>query len=168
MKLSVALRRNRPSGVGGGIVWTPTDRHLVAPRPSLPSAPMFKSLRVPERLFQLAAWAVSVVFASFLIGLGGKLVGELPGVDKHVTIEQYMNRGPSSRVVVVRDSLVRLEREVSASQERARLGQTAASNAYRSRRESFDNWIATRVATTDPRQDPEVNRRTQELDQLKA
>lgn len=129
---------------------------------------MLKSLRVPERLFQLAGWAVSVVFASFLIGLGGKLVGELPGVDQRITIEQFMDRGAVTRLRVARDSLTRLERDLSAAQERARLSLTASSNAYRSRRESFDNWIATRVATTDPRQDPEVLRRTQELDQLKT
>ena len=116
---------------------------------------MLKSLRVPERLFQLAGWAVSIVFAGFLIGLGGKLVGELPGVDKYTTLEQYMDRTRTRRMRVASDSLVRLERDLSASQERARLTLTAASNAYRSRRESFDNWIATRVATTDPRQDPE-------------
>jgi hypothetical protein len=129
---------------------------------------MLKSLRVPERLFQLAGWAVSVVFAGFLIGLGGKLVGDLPGVDQYVTLQQYMDPAATRRVTIARDSLVRLERDLSAAQERARLTLTAASNAYRSRRESFDNWIATRVATTDPRQDPEVLRRTAELDQLKA
>jgi hypothetical protein len=129
---------------------------------------MLKSLRVPERLFQLAGWAVSIVFASFLIGLGGKLVGELPGVDQRTTIEQFMDRGAVSRLRMSRDSLTRLERDLSAQQDRARLALTASSNAYRSRRESFDNWIATRVATTDPRQDPEVLRRTQELDQLKS
>ena len=129
---------------------------------------MLKSLRVPERLFQLAGWAVSIVFAGFLIGLGGKLVGELPGVDKRTTIEQYMDPTRTPHIAVARDSLRRLERDVSSAQERARLSLTAASNAYRSRRESFDNWIATRVATTDPRQDPEVLRRTEELDQLKA
>ena len=129
---------------------------------------MLKSLRVPERLFQLAGWAVSVVFASFLIGLGGKLVGELPGVDQRITIEQFMDRGAVTRLRIARDSLTRLERDLSAAQDRARLSLTASSNAYRSRRESFDNWIATRVATTDPRQDPEVLRRTQELDQLKT
>ena len=129
---------------------------------------MLKSLRVPERLFQLAGWAVSVVFAGFLIGLGGKLVGDLPGVDQDVTIRQYMDPVASRRIGMARDSLVRRERDLTSAHERARLSLTAAANAYRSRRESFDNWIDTRVATTDPRQDPEVVRRTAELDQLKA
>ncbi len=129
---------------------------------------MLKSLRVPERLFQLAGWAVSVVFAWFLIGLGGKLVGELPGVDQYITLEQYMDPARMRRMTTARDSLTRLQRDLSASQERSRLSLTATSNAYRSRRESFDNWVRTREATTDPRQDPEVLRRTAELDQLKA
>ena len=99
---------------------------------------MLKSLRVPERLFQLAGWAVSIVFAGFLIGLGGKLVGELPGVDQRITIEQFMDRGAVTRLRIARDSLTRLERDLSAAQERARLSLTASSNAYRSRRESFE------------------------------
>jgi len=129
---------------------------------------MFKSLRVPERLFQVAAWIVSFVFAGFLIGLGGKIVGELPGVRQDVSIQQFMDPVRTARIATVRDSLNRVERDLTAAQERARLTLTAASNAYRARRESFDNWIATRVATTDPRQDPEVLRRTAELDQLKT
>jgi len=129
---------------------------------------MLKSLRVPERLFQIAGWAVSLVLASFLIGLGNKIVGELPGVDQYTTLEQFMDPARMRRMRSASDSLSRLERDLSSSQERASLALTASSNAYRSRRESFDNWIATRVATTDPRQDPEVLRRTAELDQLKA
>jgi hypothetical protein len=69
---------------------------------------------------------------------------------------------------VARDSLARLQRDQSAAQERAQLQLTASANAYRASRESFDNWIATRTATTDPRQDPEVLSRTRALDQLKA
>ena len=129
---------------------------------------MLKSLRVPERLFQLAMWAVSIVFASFLIGLGGKLVGELPGVDQRTTIDQFVDPVRTRRASLARDSLIRVERDLSSARDRAQLSLTAASNAYRAGRESFDNWIATRVATTDPRQDPEVLRRTQALDQLKA
>ena len=122
----------------------------------------------PRTSLPVASWVVSLVFAGFLIGLGGKIVGELPGVQQSVSIQQFMDPARTARIAMVRDSLNRLERDLSAAQERARLTLTAASNAYRARRESFDNWIATRVATTDPRQDPEVLRRTAELDQLKA
>jgi hypothetical protein len=129
---------------------------------------MLKSLRVPEKLFQLAAWAVSVVFASFLIGLGGKIVGDLPGVDQYITLEQFLDSAQVARIDRARDSLASLGRDRTAAAERARLQYAAAANAYSARRESFENWIATRTATTDPRQDPEVLARTRELDELKA
>src|SRR5206468_4080892 len=51
--------------------------------------------------------------------------------------------------------------------ERARLRVNAAANVYRAEQASFDNWIATRTATTDAQQDPEVIRRTHALDGLK-
>ena len=129
---------------------------------------MLKSLRVPERLFRLAMWAVSIVFAWFLIQLGGKIVGELPGVDQAVTPEQFMDANQVARRRVVRDSLTAVRRERDAARERAQLALTAASHAYEAQRQSFDNWIQTRRATTDPRQDPEVIARTRELDVLKS
>lgn len=129
---------------------------------------MLRSLRVPERLFQLAAWAISLLFASFLIGLGGKIVGDLPGIDQHVSLEQFLDAAHVARIDRARDSLVVVQRDRGASAERARLQLTAASNAYAARRASFENWIATRAATTDPHQDPEVLSRTRELDELKA
>jgi hypothetical protein len=129
---------------------------------------MLKSLRVPEKLFQLAAWAVSVLFASFLIGLGGKIVADLPGVEQHVFLEQFLDSAQVARIDRARDSLRLLQGDRSAATERARLRLRAAANAYRARRESFENWVATRTATTDPSQDPEVLARTRELDDLKA
>jgi hypothetical protein len=129
---------------------------------------MLKSLRVPERLFQIAMWLVSFFFASFLIGLGGKIVGDLPGVDQRLTLEQFLDPAQVTRNRIVRDSLGRLQPGFVAARERAQLRLTAAANTYRNARATFDNWIATRAATTDPSQDPEVVQRTRELDALKS
>ena len=129
---------------------------------------MLKSLRVPERLFALAMWVVSLVFAGFLIGLGGKVVGDLPGVRQYVTPEQFLDSARVRRIDLARVPLERERRDLDAAQKRAQLQHQAASNAYNARRESFSNWIATRRATTDPRQDPEVLARTRELDGLNA
>ncbi len=129
---------------------------------------MFRSLRVPERLFAMAMWAVSVVFASFLIGLGGKVVGELPGVDQSVSIDEFVDPAQRSALQAVQDSLQRRERAIEDAHERASQQYTMSRNAYTSQREAFDNWIATRTATTDPTQDPEVLSRTRALDDLKV
>ncbi len=128
---------------------------------------MFRSFRVPEKLFALAMWTVSVTFAGFLIGLGGKIVGELPGVDQSVSLTEFVD--PLQRVPLLsaRDSLVKLQRTTQDEQERASQSQAVARNAYASQRETFDTWIATRTATTDPSQDPEVLSRTRLLDSLK-
>ncbi|GJG86238.1 hypothetical protein tb265_14190 [Gemmatimonadetes bacterium T265] len=127
---------------------------------------MVKSLRAPERLFRVAGWLVSLVFAGFLIGFGGKLVGDLPGVTQDLTLEQFVDPRASRPAAALRDSLARTQREQQAARDRAVLDSTAAGNAYRTARDGLQNWIATRTATVDPRQDPEVVRRTRELDAL--
>lgn len=129
---------------------------------------MFKSFSVPERLFQIASWLLSFFFASFLIGLGGKIVGDLPGVDQTLTIEQFMDPAQLAHSRTVRDSLARVDGALQRERERAALRLAAASNGYRAERASFDAWIATRTATTDPAQDPEVLGRTHALDELKS
>lgn len=127
---------------------------------------MLKALRVPERLFQIAMWGVSLVFASFLIGIGGKIVGDLPGVDQSIQLDQYIDTAAMAVLDAREDSLRLAERARIGERERAALALTASQNAYNAARESFSNWIATRTATTDPQQDPEVITRTRELDAL--
>jgi hypothetical protein len=129
---------------------------------------MFKSLRVPEVLFRLAMWGVSLVFASFLIGLGGKIIADLPRVESTLYVDQFADRAAldqARRDIAALDDQMR---GLTARREQATLALTAVSNAYRSALSSYSNWIQTRNATTDPRQDPEVIRRTRELDALKA
>ncbi|MCU0619419.1 MAG: zinc ribbon domain-containing protein [Gemmatimonadaceae bacterium] len=129
---------------------------------------MFKALRVPEKLFSIVMWIVSLLFASFLIGLGGQIVGDLPGVDRGVRVETFID----ARADSILDTSIRALRERTDSLERMReVVQQSADTARRAQaaeREAFDAWIATRTATTDPQQDPEVLARTRRLDSLVA
>jgi len=127
---------------------------------------MFKRLWVPERLFSIAMWAVSLVFAGFLIGLGGKVVGELPGVDQAVTIEQYMD---GARLQPIRTQRQLLREEQSRIDNlRSTLSLQLDSNrtTYSARKEAYDNWRSTRTATSDPDQDPDGIARMRVLDTL--
>ena len=129
---------------------------------------MIKSLFVPERLFRLGTWIVSLVFASFLIGLGGTIIGDLPHIEAPLTVDQFADQ---QRLGHARAEIRRLrdaERDQADRQAQAALNQTAAVNAYQSARSAYANWIATRTATTDPAQDAQVLQRTRELDSLKA
>lgn len=129
---------------------------------------MFKALRVPEKLFALAMWVVSLVFAGFLIALGGKIVGELPGVDQRIDIESFV---PASAITEWRAAQLALSTEQTSLNERSETANarlTAAQNETRAARENFDTWIAARTATTDPQQDPEVLRRQRTVESLKT
>ena len=129
---------------------------------------MFRALRVPERLFAMAMWAVSMVFASFLIGLGGKIVGELPGTDRPVSLQDFVDGTRRAPLRARRDSLLEANRRTQEARDRATQQLAVARNGYTAARTQFDAWIITRTATTDPQQDPEVLRRTRSLDSLKT
>jgi predicted RNA-binding Zn-ribbon protein involved in translation (DUF1610 family) len=129
---------------------------------------MSKGLRLSEKWFQRGLWLVALAFAGFLIGLGGKVVGNLGGVEQQLTLEQFMDpqRTPQVRATLEREQ--RHQAEANAALEQARQKHNVAAANTQSARETFDNWLATRQATAKPEQDPELIRRTRDLDALKA
>ena len=129
---------------------------------------MFKSLRVPEGVFRLLMWVVSLVFAGFLIGLGGRIIADLPRLETPLALDQFADQAALTSARADIGQLETRVRELTDQREQAGLTFTAVSNAYQSARARYTNWIQTRTATTDPRQDPEVLARTRELDKLKA
>lgn len=129
---------------------------------------MFNRLRVPANLFSVVMWLVSLVFAGFLSGLGGQLVADLPRLEDPLSVEQFIDAQSLQATRTATRALDQTRRELEQTHQQQQLAMTAASNAYTSARGAYDNWLATRTATTDPAQDPEVVDRTRALDALKA
>ncbi len=129
---------------------------------------MAKGVRVPEKAFGIAMWVVSVILAGFIVGLGNLVIGDLPQVTNQVSQEQFVDKAANEKI----------RRELSAIQARtgaiddklqiARLQLEQAQKASQTGTETFEAWIATRTATTNPQQDPEVVARTRALEQLKG
>jgi predicted RNA-binding Zn-ribbon protein involved in translation (DUF1610 family) len=129
---------------------------------------MSKSLRLSEKWFRRGLWLVALVFASFLIGLGGTVVGDLPKVEKNLELDDFLDR---AQAIHLRESIKaagRTERTSNESLAQAQLKLNAARADAMSARENFDAWIATRSATQRSEQDPQVIERTQALERLKT
>jgi hypothetical protein len=129
---------------------------------------MGKSLRLSEKWFRRGLWVVAVVFASFLIGLGGTVVGDLPQVERALQVDDFIDRTAAEPLRAGLRDAERTERQAERDLEQAQLKLGAAEQASRNARETFGNWVATRRATAQPGQDAELVARTQALDALKA
>ncbi len=127
---------------------------------------VMKGIRVPERLYKGVLWLVSIVFAAFLVGLGNLIIGDLPQVQAELNRDQYVE---TAEVKQLRGQISALDEERSALDDRRELlyiQQRQAAEEKQSATETFEAWIKTRSATTDPTQDPEVIARTRVLEQL--
>ncbi|TFW15716.1 serine endopeptidase [Massilia arenosa] len=129
---------------------------------------MSKGLRLSERWFQRGLWLVALVFAAFLIGLGGKVVDNLHYVEKPITAEQFIDPVQGPQVQAALSAAEKKLKDANDALEQAQLAANVASNNYRTARETFDNWLRTRQVTARPEQDPELIARNRELDTLKA
>ncbi|MFA7665860.1 MAG: zinc ribbon domain-containing protein [Burkholderiaceae bacterium] len=127
-----------------------------------------KGLRLRERLYRWLLWLIALAFAAFLTGLGGRVIGDLPRLDRALELEQFVD---PQAAAPLDDRIGTLQRELATLSDQldtAGLALSAARNASRSARESFQNWIATRGATGLADQDPDLVARTRALDDLKA
>jgi predicted RNA-binding Zn-ribbon protein involved in translation (DUF1610 family) len=129
---------------------------------------MSQGLRLTEQWMQRALWLVAVIFAGFLVGLGGKLVDNLRNAEPVPTVEQFMDPRQAAGLQAELETARTQREEAGARLEQARQKHQVASANTRAATESFKNWIATRRATTLPDQDTELVERTRALDALQA
>ncbi|WP_298214845.1 zinc ribbon domain-containing protein [Acidovorax sp.] len=128
---------------------------------------MSKSLRLSEKWFRRGLWLVALVFAGFLIGLGGTIVGDLPKVETPLQVDDFMDRGAADTLRAQIKESRQAEQDAQTALEQAQLQRSKARSETLAARETFSNWLATRSATQRADQDPEVLARTQALDVLK-
>ena len=128
---------------------------------------MSKTLRLTEKWMHRGLWLVAIVFASFLIGLGGTLVGDLPKVEKQLSLDDFMDRTASTALRNSIKTTERAEQDADAALEQAQLKRRVAQSDTTAARETFNNWLSTRHATQLSDQDAELLSRTRALDGLK-
>jgi hypothetical protein len=129
---------------------------------------MSKSLRLSEKWFRRGLWLVAFVFAGFLIGLGSTVVGDLPRVEKQLQLEDFIDRTQADPLRASIKAAARTERDADEALQQAQLKLKSARADSAAARETFNNWLATRSATQQSTQDPEVISRTRVLDSLKT
>jgi len=129
---------------------------------------MARSLRLSETWFNRGLWLIALVFAGFLIGLGGTIVGDLPQVDGQITQEDFVDSTAMSPLRAERDSAAAALKAAEDELAQTNLQNDSARQTYQTARDSFQNWVTTRSATQRPDQDNELIARTAQLDELKA
>lgn len=129
---------------------------------------MGKALRLSEKWFRRGLWLVALVFAGFLIGLGGTIVGDLPKVEAPLRVDDFLDRAAAQALRSQVKEAHQAEQDAQAALEQARLQRAKARSENQAERETFNNWLAARQATQRAEHDPEVIARTQALDALKG
>ncbi len=129
---------------------------------------MNKALRLSEKWFHAGLWLVAVIFAGFLIGLGGKVVHNLPQVEQRLSLEDFIERPAAGEARQTIERALKTRQEADAQLDQAQLKLNAQRADGAAARETFANWLATRQATRQPDQDRELIARTAALDQLKV
>lgn len=127
---------------------------------------MSKALRLSEKWFRFGLWLVALVFAGFLIGLGGTVVGDLPKVEAELQLDDFLDKG---QALALREREKAARKAGQAAQdaiEQARLQHDRAKNESQAARASYSNWLAARSVTRRSDQDPEVLARGRALDAL--
>ncbi|CAD6547451.1 hypothetical protein ACFQ3P_26165 [Paraburkholderia sabiae] len=123
----------------------------------------------PARLLKIASWTIAIAFAIFLNMLGSLVIRDLMYAPRGGPPDpsQFSEAATSQLEAQMRD--VQLQRDALNDRiETTRIAHDRAGKLYIEARDSFRNWIATRQATGDSRNDPELLARTQRLDELQA
>jgi len=125
---------------------------------------MSKSLRLSEQMYRYGLWALSIVFALCLIGLGSAVLSDLPNVERSLTVEEFYAPGVLARFEAQQQQLDTERRQLRAEEERLQLTHTGLQKNYERSKENHLNWLSTRKITGSAEGDKELEQRMQRLE----
>ncbi|MEB3193962.1 MAG: zinc ribbon domain-containing protein, partial [Cyanobacteriota bacterium] len=125
---------------------------------------MYSPTRGPERLVRIAQWLIALVFAFFLIRVGGAILADLPVLTQPPQQATFLQTPPiralEARIQPLEAEREALDQRLTQLQQR----QEVARQAYETERASFETWRATRSATQQTSQNQDVIARARQLD----
>ena len=127
---------------------------------------MLSPSRGPERLVRLGQWLIALLFAYFLIHLGGSLIADLPLLSRRPPQERFLDTARVGQLERQLQPLQQRRDQLQGEIERLTERQLLAGEATAREQTSFDNWRAARSATEQSQQNPEVIARARQLDGL--
>lgn len=129
---------------------------------------MNKGIRLSEKWFNRALWAVAFMFAWFLTGLAKSMLGDLPQVETQYSIEHFVNHVNIDPLRSALKAIAPQRQQLDDQLDQASLQLTIRQKDYQAMRSTFDHWVATRDATQLSTQDDDLVKRTQQLEAFKG
>lgn len=128
-----------------------------------------KIFKSPETLYKWSMWIVTLVFSSFLMGLGGKIIADLPKATHAPSVYDFVG----TQLQPIDEHLKELqknEQQLKGSIDVQTKELETAVNNYRAAKAAHQAWLDTRVATGNNQSthagDNDLKTRTMELDTL--
>jgi predicted RNA-binding Zn-ribbon protein involved in translation (DUF1610 family) len=126
---------------------------------------MLSPSRGPERLVRLGQWLIALLFAYFLIQVGGSLIADLPLLSRRPPQERFLDAVRVGQLEGQLQPLQQRRDQLQGEIDRIAQLQQQAGEATAREQTSFDNWLSARSATEQSDQNPEVIARARQLDQ---
>jgi hypothetical protein len=129
---------------------------------------MKKSIRLSEQWFRRGLWLIAFLFAAFLIGLSSKIIGDLPHAERSFTLKEFLKPEVLAPLEAKRDALKAkqdvFDKQLTALERK----HTSSTEAVARAEENLNSWLATRHASESSDQNPNLIKRTQELETLRG
>jgi hypothetical protein len=127
---------------------------------------MLSPSRGPERLVRLGQWLIALLFAYFLIQVGGSLIADLPLLSQRPQQERFLDPARVGQLQRQQQPLQQRRDQLQEEIQRHTERQLLAGQAVEREKTSFETWRAARSATEQSQQNPEVIARARQLDRL--